>query len=71
MVGAIGSSLGAIDNAMKSTETIAKKVAQQGGGDDPVGTTVGLMENKRQVEVSVKTIQTADEMIGSVLNLKA
>ena len=45
--------------------------AQAPGVNDITSSMIGLIENKLQIEASAKVVQTAADMIGTIIDIKA
>lgn len=76
----LGIGIQGIQDGMMGMENAARKIAR-GGGDGPQGTAEGagsliepmvdLKLYERSVEASAQVVRTADETLGTLLDLKA
>lgn len=71
MVGAIDQGLVGIDAGFKKLEEAAGRVARDGADGDLAGNMVDLMKARHQVRASLAVIRTADETIGTILDVLA
>ncbi len=83
MIGSIKNSASLLDTALKGIQNgrnelqknageIASKATMEGENTKPlIQSLVDLKANVQQVEASTKVLQVSDEMIGTLLDLKA
>lgn len=64
----ISSSISGISNAIYNVEKSAEKIANEKG--DLVKNIEDMNINEKAVEANVKSIQTENDMMGSLLNIK-
>jgi hypothetical protein len=71
MVGAIDQGLSGIAAGFERLDKAAGRVARDGGEGDLAGNMIDLMKARHQVRASVAVIRTADETIGTLLDVLA
>ena len=71
MVGAIGQSLRGISGGFDRLEQSAGRIARDGAGSDLAGNLVDMILARQEVRTNVAALRTADQMIGSVLDVMA
>ena len=71
MVGAIDQGLMGIDAGFSRLDKAAGRIARDGADGDLAGNFVDLMKARQQVRASVAVIRTADETIGTLLDVLA
>jgi hypothetical protein len=71
MLATIDQGLRGIDNGFDRLDKAAGRIARDGAGADLAGTVVDLMRARQDVATNVAVVRTADEMIGSLLDLFA
>ena len=64
-------SLAAIDAASDRFARAAARTARGGPDADPVQDTVTEMEAAQDVKLQTSVLRTADEMVGTLVNIKA
>jgi len=69
MVGAIDQGLIGIEAGFAGLDTAANRVARDGADGDLAGNMVELMKARHQVHASLAVIRTADETIGTRLDV--
>jgi hypothetical protein len=71
MVGAIDQGLSGIAAGFERLDKAAARVARDGAEGDLGGNMIDLMKARHQVRVSTAVIRTADETIGTLLDVLA
>jgi hypothetical protein len=71
MVGAIDQSVRAISGGFDRLDTTARRIASDGAGGNLAGNTVDMMRASQDVRANLAALRTADDMIGSLLDVMA
>jgi hypothetical protein len=71
MVGAIDQGLIGIAAGFERLDTAAARIARDGAEGDLAGSMIELMQARQQVRASVAVVRTADETIGTLLDVLA
>lgn len=71
MVGAIDQGLSGIAAGFERLDKAASRVARDGAEGDLAGNMIDLMKARHQVRASAAVIRTADETIGTLLDVLA
>lgn len=71
MVGAIDQGLSGIAAGFERLDKAAARVARDGADGDLAGTMIDLMKARHQVRASAAVIRTADDTIGTLLDVLA
>jgi len=71
MLGPIHQAVGGMHAGFDRLDRAAKALARDGAAGDPAGRIVDLQQARRDVQVGVAVVRTADEMIGSLLDVFA
>ena len=71
MVGAIDQGLSGIAAGFERLDKAAVRVARDGAEGDLAGSMIDLMRARHQVRASAAVIRTADETIGTLLDVLA
>ena len=71
MVGAIDQSLRGISLGFDRLETSAGRIATGGAGGDLAGNIVDTMRARQEVRANAAALRTADQMLGSLLDVMA
>jgi hypothetical protein len=71
MVGAIDQGLNGIAAGFERLDKAAARVARDGAAGDLAGNMIDLMKARHQVRASAAVIRTADETIGTLLDVLA
>ena len=68
---ALQTGIAGINNGLAGMRRNASDIARGGELSDTTRTLVDLRANQRQVEASVKVVEAADAMLGSLLDVRA
>ncbi len=62
-----------LDGLRKNASEIASadQLNKAGEGSDLVGSLIGLQQNKVQVQASAKVVSAVDEVLGTIIDIKA
>lgn len=71
MIGAIDAGLRGIDAGFERLDKAAARIARDGASGDLAGDTVELLRARQEVRASAAVIRTADETIGTLLDVLA
>jgi len=71
MMGPIDQGLSGIDSGFDRLDKAAGRIARDGAGGDLAGNVVDLMRARQDVGANVAVVRTADEMMGSLLDIFA
>jgi hypothetical protein len=71
MVGAIDHSLSGIRGGFDRLASSAVRIARDGAGSDLAGNVVDLMRARQDVRANAAALRTADQTIGSLLDVMA
>ena len=70
-IAGLESALFGIRENLKQFERTAERISRQAPGGDRAGDMVGLITSKAGVQANVKVARTADELIGTLLDILA
>lgn len=71
MISALSQALAGIDAHTRLAEAAASRVARDGAGGDLAGSLIDLQRAKRGIQANVASVRTADEIIGTLLDVLA
>jgi len=71
MLNTIDTARGGINAGLGRLDQAAGRIARNGAGDDLAGNMVELIRSEQEVRANVAVVRTADEMIGSLLDVLA
>ena len=71
MVGAIDQGLSGVAAGLERLDRAAGRIARDGAEGDLAGNMIDLMRARHQVRASVAVLRTADETIGTLLDVLA
>ena len=71
MVSAISQAAQGLDAGSDRVSQAADRIARNGMDDDLAGNMVNMLEARRHVRANVAVVRTADEMIGTLLDVLA
>ena len=71
MMGAIDQSLSGVRGGFDRLESSAVRIARDGAEGDLAGNVVDLMRARQDVRANAAALRTADQMIGSLLDVMA
>jgi hypothetical protein len=71
MVSAISQDAQGLDTGFDRLFQAADRIARNGAGDDLAGNMVDMLKARQDVRANVAVVRTADEMIGTLLDVLA
>lgn len=71
MTTAIGAALAGVSAGFARLDRTADRMARSTDGDGLAGDTVDLLRARHEVRANLTTLRTADEMVGSILDVFA
>jgi len=71
MVGAIDQGLESVDGGFDRLDKAAGRIARDGASGDLAGNMVDMLRARQEVRAGVAVIRTADETIGTLLDVLA
>ncbi len=71
MVSAISQAAQGLDAGFDRLSQAANRTARNGAGDDLAGNIVDMLKARQDVRANVAVVRTADEMIGTLLDVLA
>ena len=71
MVSAISQAAQGLDAGLDRVSRAADRIARNGADDDLAGNMVDMLKSRHHVRANVAVVRTADEMIGTLLDVLA